>query len=90
MEETGGEAAPSGMIKFERNVRGGLHSHTREYREGSAAALTFGFPEEPVQRDLDSYMTVVYDSHYQSTLDVVCICSAMVGVPHRRLLPSYM
>ena len=23
MEETGGEAAPSGMIKFERNVRGG-------------------------------------------------------------------
>jgi len=29
-----------------------------------------GFPEEPVQRELD------------------LICSAMVGVPHRHLLPS--
>ena len=66
--------------------------------------MTFGFPEEPVQRDLDSYMTVASDSHYQSTLDAVCVyvvprsefpvaasclhvCSAVVGVPHRPLLP---
>ena len=37
---------------------------------GSAAALTCGFPEEPVTRELDSYMTVVYDPHYQSSRDV--------------------
>ena len=33
-------------------------------------------------------MTVVSDSPHQSTLDAVCICSAVVGVPHRPLLPS--
>ena len=42
--------------------------------EGSAAALTLQFPEKPVQRDLDSYMTVVSESHHQSTLDAVYVC----------------
>ena len=63
------------------------------------------FPEEPIQLDLDSHMTVLFDPSYQSTLDAVYIyvvswsefpivpscphiCSAMVGVPHRPLLPS--
>ena len=35
-----------------------------------AATHTFGFPDGPV---LDSYMAVVSDSHYQSTLDDVYV-----------------
>ena len=41
----------------------------------------------PVQRDLDSYMTLASDSHYHCCIR---ICSAMVGVPHRPLLPSIL
>ena len=45
-------------------------------------ALTFVFPEEPTQRDLESYLTLIISLLY------TYICSAMVGVPHRPLLPS--
>ena len=40
---------------------------------GFGFPLDFGFPEEPVQQDLDSYMTLVSDSHHQSTLDAVYV-----------------
>ena len=77
-------------------------THTREHREPGAAAPTFGFPEESIQRELDSYMTLcisllsmlnVYAvpwSEFTIVPSYPHICSAMVGVPHRPLLPSYI
>ena len=64
-----------------------FHTHTREHREGSAVALTFGFPEEPIQPELDSYMTVLSDPSYQSTLDAVYVY--VVPWSEFSIVPSY-
>jgi len=56
-----------------RFIHSYTRTHTRKRREGGFSFQLVGFPKEPVQRDLDSYMTVVSDSHYQSTLDAVYI-----------------
>jgi len=65
-----------------------IHTHThtlvnsREHREGSAAAQTFGFPAEPVQRDWGTY-----DFSYQSTLDAVYVY--VVPWSEFPIVPSY-
>ena len=72
-----------------RRATGRSKGRGRNELMGGAGAteVTPGFLEKPVTRDVNSYMTVVSGSHYESTLDAVYVYE--VPWSESPIAPSY-